>query len=135
MRENREILFRGQRKDNGEWAYGCYVEIGRECFIVEYSAAMTFTAIMDGLDKDSMIEVVFATVGQFTGLKKKGKKVFAGDICSVDNQDCEQIVGVVEYFEGMGQWFVAREDGDDEPLWEYSFEIIGNRHTHPELLK
>lgn len=76
-----------------------------------------------------------AVLMQFTGLKKKGQDVYAGDICQVENQDCEQIVGVVEYFEGMGQWFVAREDADDEPLWEYDYEVIGNIHENPELIK
>ena len=73
---------------------------------------------------------------QFTGLKdKNGKDAYDGHICQVQNQDGKYDIGVIRYYEEMGQWFIEFLDGETEPLWEFVFEIIGDVHTTPELLE
>lgn len=58
----REILFRGKRKDNGEWVYGFYTCVDELCFI---SLSQTY------IDK---VEVDPKTVGQYIGTNDKDGK-------------------------------------------------------------
>lgn len=143
----REILFRGKRKDNGEWVEGGYYheKVGEyltEVFIVE--------ALTDGVVARHRVDP--ETVGQFTGLKdKNGKRIFEGDLFAIDD-DC---ISVIIFKDGCfrlevhGICGTYMESGYDEcgggygiiecdPIdWYYIHDmvIIGNIYDHPQLLE
>ena len=151
----REILFREKRLDNGKWAEGYYMDDG---YINQ-----PFTEL--GGRFDDTIEVDPETVGQYTGLTdKNGKKIFEGDIiryanmydynCHLESLDCIEAYDNIDFgdiwtvdkvvygiavsypafdlnmhnFESNGLSELS-ESGD------YYYEVIGNIHDNPELLK
>lgn len=136
----REILFRGKRIDNGEWVEGTYYKqthfYGDPCeehYIITSSETLGYDQALDFSEVDP------STVGQYTGLTdKNGERIFEGDIGLLDDEK-----GVVNY--GTGCFCVRLKGPDylsrcnpaiDIVLNEYpGFEIIGNIHDNPELLK
>ena len=138
----RTIKFRG--KDFlGRWHYG---------FLHRATGANTLMIQIDSFDSFGVIP---DTVGQFTGLTdKNGKEIYEGDILRSDEYpfNCD---GVDNYFAEVvwadnvcgfyrithkkanstvrgishGNW----SELDEEDI--KSFEIIGNIHDNPELLK
>ena len=138
----REILFRGKRKDNGEWVEGFLViaedtfkpDNEKTCFILEADASYFGHGEFSGVER-----VIPETIGQFTGLTdKNGKKVFEGDILKTDKFSEPNKKYIVKYdlqfgaFIGQDRYnvYFVTFDGDSD-----QFEIIGNIHDNPELLK
>lgn len=125
----REILFRGKRIDNGEWAYGYLVEAldcvtdKNETFIIEQDA----TYFTHG-EFACAVEVIPETVGQYTGLcDKNGKKIFEGDI--VESPRGTQ--GFVEWQNAECAFLV--NIGDDwQTMDDCTYEVIGNKYDNKE---
>lgn len=123
----REILFRGKRTDNGEWVYGDLSQHknGKK-FIKCGNATQSY-------------EVIPETIGQYTGLTdKNGKKIFEGDIIKTNKFSEPNKQYIVKFDFQLGA-FIGQDkynmyfvtfDGDSD-----QFEIIGNIHDNPELLK
>lgn len=150
----REILFRGKRTDNGEWAEG---DLYRKTDALGEKETIIFQD--KGADAFKKNFVNSETVGQYTGLKdKNGKKIFEGDIVrqTFEGHDsnpywpsdfCGFIVGTV-FMTGHGT-FIRPSYGelyDDEEKVEdfkprrkqiaaYRSEVIGNIFDNPELLE
>lgn len=128
----REILFRGKRKDNGEWVYGAYYKqehiYGYEKVVHCIITSKDVLSNDLGLDYE---EVIPETIGQYTGLTdKNGKKIFEGDIAKDNYGNIYRII-----FSDMG-YFCA----ENYIFWEFitdlgEIEVIGNIHDNPELLK
>ena len=152
----REILFRGKRKDNGEWVYGAF----SSCDFDGESGIICKPSIIDYDDNCLWCEVIPSTVGQYTGLHDatkwgelsekeqreflsnhrkeewNGKKIFEGDIvksCEYDD------IYFIRYFGDDN--YPAFDCVPDVPYGlsclvnEEDCEIIGNIHDNPELLK
>lgn len=130
----REILFRGKRKDNGEWIYGD---------LRQWSE--TSMGICDR-DLKHTFPVRPETVGQFTGLTDQyGAKIWEGDIIRYMDDD-EISIGVIRFGEyqdfniGFNIEWLSPNAVDffrrDIRFWTVCREItvIGNIHDNPELL-
>ena len=134
MREN---LFRGKRH-NGDWVFG-------NLFIPDKKEAPTEICIGTNVIRITY-DVIPETVGQYTGLTdKNGKKIFEGDIV----KDSSGKVGIVTFGNGTFDsgsycyygWHIKDKDGliDHNELYLYDeyewYEVVGNIHDNPELLK
>ena len=127
----REIKFRGQRVDNGEWVIGYY---GKRCIDTIDNLITTIQAIDSLFD----IKVHPETVGQYTGLKdKNGKEACEGDIVKFREHD---YLAEIKYYPEHAAFLFdshdpeTRNNPDAYMLWSDDFEIIGNTTEHPELM-
>ena len=136
-----EILFKGKRKDTGEWTEGYFFKIWDRTFLLW---GMTN-------DHPNMIEVIPETVGQFTGLTdKNGNKIFKGDIISATALDTGEEQRAVVCFgnfidenndDGYIGFFIEF-DGIKTTITQLSMEecknrieVIGNIYDNKELLE
>ena len=130
---NDRYLFRGKRKDNGEWVEEFYVCLGG-MFHYILKGKLNIDGNYIGFEK---YEVDPETVGQYTGLKdKKGKMIFEGDIVNVNtNKDnlCHRYEGkrLVIRFDEYHR-FVASGRLEYPLCNHYEWEVIGNIHDNPE---
>ena len=149
----REILFRAKAANreegfsyrtkykNGDWVYGLLTD----CENYAGFAEMTNTDGVTGIEVDK------ETVGQYTGINdKNGKKIFEGDIVKYnivtkfsegeDLEDAEErheCIDTVFFTNGRFRPAPIRIDCEDFwYAWAYDdFEVIGNIHDNPELLR
>lgn len=134
----RTIKFRGRRIDNGEWVYGYFVGTTDSVAIIIPFEKVNYDI---GYIGDSECCYCFPeTIGQFTGLHdKNGKEIYEGDIIieklKRSRKYSERLVICFDGFEWQGK----NEYGSTTSLSllsEYhTFEVIGNIHDNPELLK
>lgn len=126
----RNILFRGKRKDTGEWFEGYHVCIGET-----YHYICTGKLDISGVVPTFEHYLVYPeTVGQYTGLTdKNGTKIFEGDILSRDCYDASgRIIKIV--------WVVELAEFCAQTPSRYGFsmlppngKVIGNVYDNPEL--
>lgn len=132
----REILFRGQTRRKGEkvrmdgspvesnWVYGGIFQGPNRSVIYGYDPIEKYCVYSD-------------TVGQFTGLiDKNGKKIFEGDIVTIQNDSPFEMTGCIEFGGGC---FELHDHTCDmyECLWyrPEEMEVFGNIYDNPELLE
>lgn len=126
----REILFRGKMADNGEWAYGWYLEYPFGRWPMKSAIVPAGNAESGRLE---FVEVRPGTVGQFTGLSDaNGKRIFEGDILQVHGKLCE-----VEFDKDSARFVLTGDELylDFIDTWGCETEVVGNIHDNPELLE
>ena len=127
-----EYLFRGKRKDNGEWVEGSLVTKvdplleTNYCFILAQGRGESFVTW-------HMVDP--ATVGQFTGLMdKNGKRIFEGDVFEWGYAGVKEFRYVVAYDATLAS-FVGERHFGFVSLNGVDIEIIGNIHDNTELVE
>ena len=124
----REILFRGKRKDNGEWVHGSLITETSP-----FNKNMVMTHIYDNGCNEILVDP--RTIGQYTGLTdKNGTRIFEGDIVDVNNALLSGQFWV-EYRVPGGAFIVKDKDDRRFLLGGCNCTVIGNIYDNPELIK
>lgn len=136
----REILFRGKRKDNGEWVYG-YLIRGNRTYIVTLEAINYMVVFLNYMASVEMVEVIPETVGQFADLlyDKNGTKIFEHDIVRCEFNSAPPMNGKVVFENGaFGLRWKHHGSGVEnfaafECICNVEYTVIGNIQDNPEL--
>ena len=137
MRENIG-LYRGKRKDNGEWIEGYYIHLNVNAdFICQGRSFNSLIPIN--------IEIIPETVGEYTGLTDKNNKmIFEGDIVEFKRFNYEYIGKIAFdeksctfaiYFDTVVGAYGEKATHTMFISYADNVTIIGNIHDNSELLK
>ena len=122
----REILFRGKRTNDYEWIEGSL------CTTIDFYTISYFD--FEGYYIEE--KVIPETVGQYTGFTdKNGNKIFEGDIIRKTNKGRHPEI----FTANIHTDFRVNEEVYYGPCEHFTesceYEIIGNIHDNPELMK
>ena len=127
----REIVFRGKRKDTGEWVQGFINPPCNICFETVETVEESDPPVWNDYAVDP------ETVGQYIGLTdRNGRRIFEGDVVKhyllVNDSDLSE-TGCVAFDQDRCVYF--RTPGRT-PLYKHcrgNYEVIGNVYDNPEL--
>lgn len=146
---NRQHLFRGKRKDTGEWVYGDLRQ-DRDLELRYIGGYNYYSGGLEGLQREPFeYEVIPKTVGEWTGLcDKNGVKIFEDDIVRcTDEHSGLSFVTYIKFGNPNGEYnwgfqmVSVKNVNTDILLWVDTeetgayIEVIGNIHDNPELLE
>lgn len=140
-----ENLFRGKRKNNGEFVHGDVLKSDEQCFIIpEMGVSCVEEYEHAGTNKFIQLyayEVIAETVCQYTEVNdKNGTNIFHKDIVSapftVYGGKKYTRIGVVEYVKGAFcvNWNDSEEYGKNFLGYVNDIDVIGNVFDNPELI-
>lgn len=146
----REILFKGKRKDNGEWVEGSLItSINRAWISSEKTDSQRLRSISNTNAIWRSIEIIPDTICQFTGLyDKNGKRIWEndiikyhfGEICAPIKYGCYQNCFDSQKTEHVGFYVDWSDDKclrKDLGFWINMVGTmqVGNIFDNPELLQ
>lgn len=140
MRENIG-LYRGKRKDNGEWIEGSLLKVtisGETCYLI-FGDDFAF----DGNDVTALSHALVdpETIGECTSLPdKNGKLLFEGDIVRHYNcSDMPESYSIGRIFWDEKHCKFRRTSNTYSEIVDIArhciYEVISNIHDNPELLE
>lgn len=122
---DRDLKFRGLRKDGAGWIYGFFYKIRDKSYILNEKLSLEGFVMLDVI-----IEVIPETVGQLIGETKDGNILFEHDI--IMNGES------IRFIEFRWSNFVATTPSKTETIllsFIKNAKAIGNIHENPNLLK
>ena len=143
-----EVVFRGKRIDTGEWVEGYYVK-AKDYLDGEYVHIILGldTTVYPRCEFSSYEVIIPETVGQSTGLSdKNGNPIWEGDIVfdrytkrpvKFGKHEIDCCGCCFSHHDAVGFYGDYGNDESvfsDEDTWD-TYEVIGNVHDNPELLK
>ena len=136
----REILFRGKRIDNGRFVIGFYLQHRNAAHYIVDVRYGGYEDIEGGFFVPRWYAVDPETVGQYIGLTdKNGKKIFEGDIVKGLFLFGLHALGVVVFKDGTFGLKWNRGEVEEfnafTSICNVTYEVMGNIHDNPELLK
>lgn len=131
----REILFRGKRKEDGEWVEGSLVTGKLAAIECKESITAIFPKVLGFATLSNFDKVFPETVGQWTGLvDKDGVKIFEDDII-----ECSVIYDIGCYPHTKTETrVVAYRNGCFAPFCDCEVikcKVVGNIHDDREILE
>ena len=138
----REILFRGRRIDNGQWAEGAFLNDRDGAFYI--CPAVTDITYGDNGNRRRIgcwYKVDPATVGQYTGLADNdGKRIFEGDIIKDDWGKIYKVFYSLKSCSFMVECTITPNEFETGnyrigEAWCDTIRVIGNIHDNAELLE
>lgn len=137
MEQPRDIKFRGKRKSDGNWLYGCLInnvfhnmdQNEACCYIIDLDVLGEYYDWEDIFQQLDELQVIPESVGQYTGVK---------DVASTEIYENDYILHgqsqrVVKY-RGCN-WHAIRVSGDETILLTFSEnpKVVGNTTDHSEF--
>lgn len=139
----RVIKFRGKSIDEGKWVYGDLLQFylnGEPVKTNFYILPFEVEKIDEHTYENQPVSICYDTIGQFTGMyDKNGNEIYDGDIVKITGSNEAKHV---TYSDKEAAFGIQYPDGgffaftfDISGISEYCYEVIGNIHDNPELLK
>lgn len=126
---NREIKFRGKSNHPESFSYGNFV-FGS--LITRGELAPLIHVYDENGSRDVRVDP--ETVGQFTGVTDgEGREIYEDDIVAIYHEKHCTFKGKVEFL--CGEFVVNSKDKLITALRRKPWQVIGNIHDNPELLK
>ena len=139
----REIKFRGNRVNGGEWVKSMTISYGT----IKRKMSKIFFEINPG----KWVGIIPNTIGQFTGLKdKSGKEIYEGDLIKAPSgriyavifstwkhEEKREFPKVIDMYEHTG-WCISLDGVNPCELLDSEVcqgSIMGSVYDNPELLK